>query len=110
MQQQTDSWLPQIGAKLRKKVYKTAALQQAVLKDDLTQDSTDTARADHLLDQQALNVTLNKALDDNNMDREKDTFSSTICTWIINKMHLISWINTRVIMGTLEQRFLLKFT
>ena len=110
MQQQTDSWLPQIGAKLRKKVYKTAAEQQAVLKDDLTQDSTDTARADHLLDQQALNVTLNKALDDNNMDREKDTFSSTICTWIINKMHLISWINTRVIMGTLEQRFLLKFT
>ena len=110
MQQQTDSWLPQIGAKLRKKVYKTAALQQAVLKDDLTQDSTDTARADHLLDQQALNVTLNKALDDNNMDREKDTFSSTICTWIINKMHLISRINTRVIMGTLEQRFLLKFT
>ena len=85
MQQQTDSWLPQIGAKLRKKVYKTAAEQQAVLKD-------------------------NKALDDNNMDREKDTFSSTICTWIINKMHLISWINTRVIMGTLEQRFLLKFT
>ena len=110
MQQQTDSWLPQIGAKLRKKVYKTAAEQQAVLKDDLTQDSTDTARADHLLDQQALNVTLNKALDDNNMDREKDTFSSTICTWIINKMHLISRINTRVIMGTLEQRFLLKFT
>ena len=110
MQQQTDSWLPQIGAKLREKVYKTAAEQQAVLKDDLTQDSTDTARADHLLDQQALNVTLNKALDDNNMDREKDTFSSTICTWIINKMHLISWINTRVIMGTLEQRFLLKFT
>ena len=110
MQQQTDSWLPQIGAKLRKKVYKTAAEQQAVLKDDLTKYSTDTARADHLLDQQAHNVTLNKALDDNNMDREKDTFSSTICTWIINKMHLISWINTRVIMGTLEQRFLLKFT
>ena len=91
-------------------MYKTAALQQAVLKDDLTQDSTDTARADQLLDQQALNVTHNKALNDNNMDREKDTFSSTICTWIINKMHLISWINTRVIMGTLEQRFLLKFT
>ena len=41
MQQQTDSWLPQIGAKLSKKVYKTAAEQQAVLKDDLTQDSTD---------------------------------------------------------------------
>ena len=41
MQQQTDSWLPQIGAKLRKKVYKTAAEQQAVLKDDLTKCSTD---------------------------------------------------------------------
>ena len=41
MRQQTDSWLPQIGAKLRKKVYKTAAEQQAVLKDDLIQDSTD---------------------------------------------------------------------
>ena len=85
MQQQTDSWLPQIGVKLRKKVYKTAAEQQAVLKDDLTKYSTDTARADHLLDQQAHNVTLNKALDDNNMDRKMDTFSSTICTWIINK-------------------------
>ena len=84
MQQQTDSWLPQIGAKLRKKVYKTAAEQQAVLKDDLTKCSTDTARADHLLDQQAHNVTLNKALDDNNMDRKMDTFSSTICTRIIN--------------------------
>ena len=81
MQQQTDSWLPQIGAKLRKKVYKTAAEQQAVLKDDLTQDSTDTARADQLLDQQALNITQhNKALDDNNMDRKMDTFRSTICT------------------------------
>ena len=85
MRQQTDSWLPQIGAKLRKKVYKTAAEQQAVLKDDLTQDSTDTARADQLLDQQALDVTLNEALDNNNMDRKMDTFSSTICTWIINK-------------------------
>ena len=85
MQQQTDSWLPQIGAKLRKKVYKTAAEQQAVLKDDLTQDSTDTARADQLLDQQALNITQhNKALDDNNMDRKMDTFRSTICTWIMN--------------------------
>ena len=41
MQQQTDSWLPQIGAKLREKVYKTAAEQQAVLKDDLTKCSTD---------------------------------------------------------------------
>ena len=85
MQQQTDSWLPQIGAKLGKKVYKTAAEQQAVLKDDLTKCGTDTARADHLLDQQAHNVTLNKALDDNNMDRKMDTFRSTICTWIINK-------------------------
>ena len=86
MQQQTDSWLPQIGAKLRKKVYKTAALQQAVLKDDLTQDSTDTARADQLLDQQALNITQhNKALDVNNMDRKMDTFRSTICTWLMNK-------------------------
>ena len=84
MQQQTDSWLPQIGAKLSKKVYKTAAEQQAVLKDDLTKCSTDTARADHLLDQQAHNVTLSKALDDNNMDRKMDTFSSTICTRIIN--------------------------
>ena len=84
MRQQTDSWLPQIGAKLRKKVYKTAAEQQAVLKDDLTQDSTDTARADQLLDQQALDVTLNEALDNNNMDRKMDTFSSTICTWIMN--------------------------
>ena len=84
MQQQTDSWLPQIGAKLRKKVYKTAAEQQAVLKDDLTQDSTDTARADQLLDQQALDVTLNEALDNNNMDRKMDTFSSIICTWLIN--------------------------
>ena len=85
MQQQTDSWLPQIGAKLGKKVYKTAAEQQAVLKDDLTQDSTDTARADQLLDQQALNVTHNKALNDNNMDRKMDTFRSTICTRIMNK-------------------------
>ena len=84
MRQQTDSWLPQIGAKLRKKVYKTAAEQQAVLKDDLTQDSTDTARADQLLDQQALDVTLNEALDNNNMDRKMDTFSSIICTWLIN--------------------------
>ena len=45
MQQQTDSWLPQIGAKLGKKVYKTAAEQQAVLKDDLTQDSTDSTNS-----------------------------------------------------------------
>ena len=58
MQQQTDSWLPQIGAKLGKKVYKTAAEQQAVLKDDLTQDSTDTARADQLLDQLKLSTLL----------------------------------------------------
>ena len=109
MRQQTDSWLPQIGAKLRKKVYKTAAEQQAVLKDDLTTDSTDTARADQLLDQQAINVTLNKALDDNNMDHEIDTFSSTICTWIINKTALNIVDKYEGYHRTLEPRFLLKF-